>query len=861
MNRQFVIALALMLLLVAIVFAETVARGWTPAAPALVLQTFPWAAYSFGAPPAMNPMQVDIAFQFHPWLDYIRSQLAAGHIPLWNPRSGAGEPLLALGQPAILSPLTWIAVLAPMPHALVVLAALQLLVGGAGMFVLLRSFGLGWGAALFGGVAWLLNSFSVGWLYYPFASVAAWTPWLVWSVSDAARAPTMRAVARVAIFGALTLVAGQPEVAFKVWLLAGAVAVVAIWKQSVNRRRASIRLVAAAVLAVALAAPQVLPFLAHLPNTGKLASRQAQSVNDTYTPRKTVVTAVVPDFFGPAAGPWVGVTNRHGAPTNYLEQTIFPGVTTWVLAAVGLAAASGHWAVRTLAGAGALAALLKYGAPGLLWLASTLPLFSITVLGRFNVVVLFAASALAGWGVDAFSVNAKRKTLNAKCKTPNAKRIARDAQFTFPESQRPTANGQWLTSSPAIAAAVAFLAMALLVGASLVRERDLLQAAGLWQATQVKSVIALSIAAAIAACVLARARQWISPIAATVIVTFVVSAELVIFARTYHPLAPASLSYPPVPELQAIARDPDLFRVIGVGKSLLPNAHLPTGLASAMTYDGVDGNRRLNALLERGLRIDPRRPVEPQLTPPAAADSTLLDLLNVKYVIAPPGTSLPLDRFTPVQVGRGTVYRNLRAFPRAFLVNGVHLADGPFAVDLVACASAPDDSEEQTAVRPAQAGLKACLHSGGPESSLHLGGPLSQRVDLRRSVVLPAELAPADRPQPGPTEHDRAHVTDYRPHTIEVTTESPGRRVLVMTDPFDEGWQATVDGRRVDVLRANVAFRAVAVPAGQHVVRFHYRPLPFYAGLALAALAALVLVALCYLNGGEAGARSKAFGV
>jgi uncharacterized membrane protein YfhO len=67
---------------------------------------------------------------------------------------------------------------------------------------------------------------------------------------------------------------------------------------------------------------------------------------------------------------------------------------------------------------------------------------------------------------------------------------------------------------------------------------------------------------------------------------------------------------------------------------------------------------------------------------------------------------------------------------------------------------------------------------------------------------------------------------------------------VVLADAFDPGWRATVDGEPAPLLRANVAFRAVAVPAGRHVVEMVYRPRAVILGLALTLLTlALVAVA------------------
>ncbi len=74
---------------------------------------------------------------------------------------------------------------------------------------------------------------------------------------------------------------------------------------------------------------------------------------------------------------------------------------------------------------------------------------------------------------------------------------------------------------------------------------------------------------------------------------------------------------------------------------------------------------------------------------------------------------------------------------------------------------------------------------------------------------------------------------------------------LVVRDSFTPSWRASVDGTPVAVLRANGRHRAVAVPAGEHVVVLRYHPPGLWPGLAGTALAALIGGWL-WLRGGQA---------
>ena len=48
--------------------------------------------------------------------------------------------------------------------------------------------------------------------------------------------------------------------------------------------------------------------------------------------------------------------------------------------------------------------------------------------------------------------------------------------------------------------------------------------------------------------------------------------------------------------------------------------------------------------------------------------------------------------------------------------------------------------------------------------------------------------------------------------------------MLALHETWYPGWIAEIDGRRVPILRADVLFRGVEVPAGRHRVVFRFAP-------------------------------------
>jgi len=89
-----------------------------------------------------------------------------------------------------------------------------------------------------------------------------------------------------------------------------------------------------------------------------------------------------------------------------------------------------------------------------------------------------------------------------------------------------------------------------------------------------------------------------------------------------------------------------------------------------------------------------------------------------------------------------------------------------------------------------------------------------------------------------------ARLAEERPERLvaEVTSSLPG--LLVLTDLNYPGWLAEEGSRRLPILTADGAFRAVALPAGAHRVVFRYRPVSFHAGAAVSVLTALTLLIL-----------------
>ena len=166
--------------------------------------------------------------------------------------------------------------------------------------------------------------------------------------------------------------------------------------------------------------------------------------------------------------------------------------------------------------------------------------------------------------------------------------------------------------------------------------------------------------------------------------------------------------------------------------------------------------------------------------------STLANLLGLRFIV----TGAPIETIDPrlkpgdlplvARTSDGYIYENPDAFPR------VTFATEARDADFTACSA--------DGVWPA--------------------------ADLRSTVLLERPPAGAAPRRPG-----QVRIVSYRNTEVILEADSPDGGFLVLNDLWHPWWLADVDGKPAEILRANVLFRAVAVPPGRHRVRFVFRPI------------------------------------
>jgi hypothetical protein len=307
---------------------------------------------------------------FQPLRYFTAEQLKSGSLPLWNPYNASGEPWLANPQTGVFYPPAWLFLILPFSTAYMLFLALHLVLLGWGALLL---FGRNASppAALAGAVTVMLCGPALSLLDVQnnFATFA-WLPLVIWCGLDSRRSATI-AYGLAPFVLTMSFLGGEPYLALiGAAIYACAAMVPANVSESghlVRNRRASrpaippdvdevagrdaqrlragcplskaVRRVAiSGLLAIALSAVQLLPFLELLRGSDRLASQRAEEVfRESMNPadwlRAAVPLAAGEDF--PAA-------SQHFVPSLY------SGAAVILLALVALLALRDERANRRL---------------------------------------------------------------------------------------------------------------------------------------------------------------------------------------------------------------------------------------------------------------------------------------------------------------------------------------------------------------------------------------------------------------------------------------------------------------------------------------------------------------------------------
>ena len=750
-------------------------------------------------------------------LAFVRS-IAAGSWPVWNPWVGFGQPLWANPNNQVLYPFTWLHMLMMPWTYYTCFVVTHVLFSALGMYALGLRLGLSRGGATVAAVAWAASG--------PFLSLvdlwnhlaaAAWIPWTLLAADVALASGRLVDALAWGVTLAVPVLTGSPETGLMAGLVVAPYALRYVRRPAgaAGNRRLVVTMGTALAFAVAISTAQWWPTLELLRDSPRLSELNTAARTFWSVHPLALAQALLPAFPDSLPLSWEVRSAYFEGREAYL-RSLYLGISSLGLV---LAGARGRrrrtWLFFLAIALGAALLALGRHTPFFGWALLVLPpLKMLRFPAKALVLAAFAWAILAGLGFDAWR-GGERGRLN---------RIG--TAFV-------------LVMLSAVAAGLAFVAHAraeewgsalLFLGGS---PRSFTQVLA---PTARQLARAAAFALAMAAAVIATGRRpglsgRLAGIAALLLAGDLIAAHHrlnLTAARELFTYRPRVLDVVrPLPYARIYAydyfedetavrylghRSPYLTAVrqedwpvpwleaLALRSVLFPTVAASWNLFTAYPTDALGLYAPPLGLLTNALRELEGTPLHGRFLRLGAAEYVVA-LHRQGFEALVPVATLPTAFVEPL-----LVFRVPDPLPRTYAVGSARRVDG-----LVA--------ELRALAEPT--------------------------FDPAREIVLPAE-APASPPSASFTGQSR--IVEFRPDRVRLEADLSAPGFVVLVDAHDPGWHATIDGRPAEVLRANVAFRAVAVPAGRHVIEYLYRPRSVTVGLAISGATLLAALAVAVVE-------------
>lgn len=778
----------------------------------------PWGRSPDDAFPVRNREFYDCLGHYYPSHRFFNHALHAGHFPLWNPALFCGHPMYADGLKGwAYPPMLVLNALFPTLTAYGLFLMLHCFAMGLAFYWLARRWTLCRAAALFGGAVWMLCGQSATWLNYGHVQVfGTFLPFIVaWHAEGLERASWRRSLAAGALWGLCALHNAEwgtravvvPAMTSLIYLATGGAAT--RWTERL--RRASLHGIGLTAAAFAVGAVHWLPFFELLGQSQRVAATGFGGHLQWSTPYPALLTTfAAPRLFGgPLDDVWL---IEAWFSVNLSSFQGYIGLVPLLLAVFALPAQGRGPApegARSTHPAGrARRHGLAWAAFGILLVLLT-PVYILlyeTAFPALKSISLFRMLFFYGFGATALASEGLHRLLTSPIVRPRPERVTR-----------------WLAPLWAAAAAGA-LACGVAVWTGAARHGGPPSAGGIaslarWGRIDNPAIgIPLLAGAAGLGVLLLAARRPITPLTLFSFAGAASVAELLSFFLPYNRACdPRPLETPPR-AMTYLQEHVGADRV--AGRLILPywhwtvqNPYMPYDLRSPEGHHHLFPSRLKTWVSASGLGT--QNPREVTFRRP---DSPFLDLSAARYAVIEERRAdpLPETRFREVFRGEGVIiYENRLSVPRAYWVP-----------ELLGLAS--DHAILSELPRIAREPWKRALAQAGSIPP----------------IETPTTTGPGD-PAPVPPDsraalQRTARVVVDEADEVRIRVEAPaGGGWLVLTDTWYPGWEATVNGREVPIVRANYLFRAVRVPAGTSEARFRYRPWTFRAGLGITLAAGL----------------------
>ncbi len=345
--------------------------------------------------PVKNPLITDPVLQTLPWKMITIKNLKNLNLPLWNPYSFSGQPLLGNIQSTPFQIINIFYLFINYKTAWAIQIILPPILTSVFMYIFLKNKGLSYIASTFGAIVLPFSGFFTAWLTWgTVITTAMWLPLLLFTIDKLSKkiTPFYYLILTFVLFQ--TFVSGHTQTAIYVLFTTIIYLIFLIIKN--KNTKLAVFTFSSIILAIFLAAPQILPSI----EFSSLSNRQLDQSywsgrQDWFLPIKHLIQLIAPDFFGNPT------TNNYWGVWNYAEFVSFIGLIPLYFASIAIIKTNKN-TIFFLALAIVSLILALENPISKLPYNYLVPIISSLQPSRIIFLFVFSLSALSAYGLDYF---------------------------------------------------------------------------------------------------------------------------------------------------------------------------------------------------------------------------------------------------------------------------------------------------------------------------------------------------------------------------------------------------------------------------------------------------------------------------
>jgi len=593
----------------------------------------PWSAYEKFWGPVKNGAMPDVITQIYPWRHLAIEIWKSGQIPLWNPYTFSGNPLLANYQSAVLSPFNILFFILPFVDGWSVLVLLQPLLAGLFMYLFVRVIGVSRVGSLICSIAFMFCGFITVWMGYATLGYAIlFLPLALFCIEKYFQTQRKALLPLLSLTLPLSFFSGHFQIS--TYFLFTALIYI-IYKFIVTKSiHNTLYIILYTFFGLLLIMPQILPSMELY-----LESFRSSFFQTGFIPWQYIPTYIAPDFFGNPVtrNTWFG---------HYAEWNAYIGVLPLMFSIYSILRIRKPQVLFLFLFGVIILILATNNSISNFILGLNIPVFSTSPINRIIVLYSFSFVVLAGFGYDQLILDIKNR---------------RKGVITF-----------WIGLF-----ALFFILLWIVVIDKVFIPED---KSDISRQNLILPTILFLASSIIIACGLLTRKYTYSKLflsAIGVLLLLITSFDMLRFAIKWQAFDPKNLVFPDTPTTQAFSKIAGFNRVLGnFGGEAAVYYHLP----SVEGYDALYSKRygEFIGFIEKEEIIKSAWSV---VSFPKRGTHTAksVDLMDIKYVVhklADNGVSwtfpfwiYPKEQFHLIyKDDKYEFYENNNAFPHAFLV-------------------------------------------------------------------------------------------------------------------------------------------------------------------------------------------------